>query len=654
MNHTSSSTARSSPMADQEKGIYDDDDDDGDGLFASVIVVSADRVRSGLEKDIVTILLVAGPERRPIHLHQSREKLGSFPPGRIFHVLYEDVFSEVSANRVLSFEQSRDVVLRSGFVAKVKTQFEKFARASPREALPSAVAHRANLCHFKDRWRGIKSNSTCLSCLRREPQFALDCGHAICENCVVVFGEPDVDDPWVYKVTKCFLCQVVMPKELSIRIHPPTAGAGVLCVDGGGIRGVAALRFMEKIHARVGLPIPFQRFTKVAVGVSSGGLIVADVFLNGTSVEHATEKFKALASIIFQRRNVVNASFLPRFLRHSVAYFANTIPPLPAVVRGIEFLLSYFADGLYPPHHIEKALKEVFSAERGILDWSYATSTGTRVGLPVATVDAKPSCRLFTNYNGVGERKRGQGRISVLRWEKANASDRPCDKSERWAWESPSIGNVRRDLRVASKRSLTYPSARAASAALGFFPPKHVGGVGTFQDAGPLENSPLVSTLSEVAALFPLAEEPDFVVSLGTGEPELGSDLPADPAASRNVWKNGAFPRLCRLFWEKMRDRKVSEAFQACPRYHRLNVRFEGDEPRLDDLHSISYMESKVEQNSTLSHKVDAIARCFVASLFYFELDGIPERLGGRYIGTGHVACFLRRGDPLEPDLMIY
>lgn len=179
-----------------------------------------------------------------------------------------------------------------------------------------------------------------------------------------------------------------------------------------------------------------------------------------------------------------------------------------------------------------------------------------------------------------------------------------------------------------------------------FFPPKHVGGVGTFQDAGPLENNPLVSTLSEVAALFPLAEEPDFVVSLGTGEPELGSDLPADTAASRNVWKNGAFPRLCRLFWEKMRDRKVSEAFQAYPRYHRLNVRFEGDEPRLDDLQSISYMESKVEQDNTLSHKIDAIARCFVASLFYFELDGIPERLGGRYIGTGYVACSLRHGDP--------
>ncbi|KAI2602275.1 hypothetical protein GGR54DRAFT_645183 [Hypoxylon sp. NC1633] len=67
---------------------------------------------------------------------------------------------------------------------------------------------------------------------------------------------------------------------------------------------------------------------------------------------------------------------------------------------------------------------------------------------------------------------------------------------------------------------LLWEIARAASAAPGFFSPKHVDGVGTFQDAGPLENNPVISALSEAAALFPLVEEPDFVVSLGTGEPE--------------------------------------------------------------------------------------------------------------------------------------
>lgn len=52
-----------------------------------------------------------------------------------------------------------------------------------------------------------------------------------------------------------------------------------------------------------------------------------------------------------------------------------------------------------------------------------------------------------------------------------------------------------------------------------FFPPKHINEVGTFQDAGPLENDPLLWALSEVSAMFPLLKEPNFVISLGTGQP---------------------------------------------------------------------------------------------------------------------------------------
>jgi hypothetical protein len=112
------------------------------------------------------------------------------------------------------------------------------------------------------------------------------------------------------------------------------------------------------------------------------------MFINGWSIDDCTDIFEKLAKLAFQRRKVLNLPFLPRIL---------------------ELLISYLSDGIYPPEHIEEALKQVFGANRGILDYSHATTTGTRVGLPVATVDEKPSCRIFTNYNGVGERSRGQG-----------------------------------------------------------------------------------------------------------------------------------------------------------------------------------------------------------------------------------------------------
>ena len=45
-----------------------------------------------------------------------------------------------------------------------------------------------------------------------------------------------------------------------------------------------------------------------------------------------------------------------------------------------------------------------------------------------------------------------------------------------------------------------------------------------FQDLNSLENDSLVSVLSEMVAMFLLTEEPDFVVSLGTGKLKLENE----------------------------------------------------------------------------------------------------------------------------------
>jgi len=141
-----------------------------------------------------------------------------------------------------------------------------------------------------------------------------------------------------------------------------------------------------------------------------GGLIAADIFLNGCSIEKSTERFEKLAKLVFQRRRVLNLPFLPHFLKSLMPAWADSFYPLPLLLRFLEIVVSYFADGLYPSENIEAALKQVFGTSRSILDFSHATHTGTRVGLPVATTDDKPSCRIFTNYNGVGERNKDQGK----------------------------------------------------------------------------------------------------------------------------------------------------------------------------------------------------------------------------------------------------
>jgi hypothetical protein len=96
----------------------------------------------------------------------------------------------------------------------------------------------------------------------------------------------------------------------------------------------------------------------------------------------------------------------------------------------------------------------------------------------------------------------------------------------------------------------------------------------------------------------------------------------------------------------KMRDRKNRQASNTQPRYHRLDVEFDHTEPRLDDARSIPELRSKVQADHSVSKAIDSIAHCMVASLFYFELESMPERFDGKSVGTGHILCSLRRNSP--------
>jgi hypothetical protein len=175
------------------------------------------------------------------------------------------------------------------------------------------------------------------------------------------------------------------------------------------------------------------------------------------------------------------------------------------------------------------------------------------------------------------------------------------------------------------------------------FPSHHIDGVGTLQDAGLLENDPELWARSEVSALFPHCEEPDFVVSLGTGEPG-----PSNYSVStEDCRKHRMISRTWHLFWEKSRDKAVRRASSMIKSAsHRLNVEFDGDEPRLDDTSSIPKLVSKIQTDASLPPKIDVVARCMVASLFYFTLDMLPRVCDdGKYVLTGQIQCSIHPSD---------
>jgi hypothetical protein len=156
------------------------------------------------------------------------------------------------------------------FLNQVKTYFEQFVEQSIQELKPTAMIHQQNFIQHQLQWLNIHSNETCFACLQRRPICDLPCQHSICANCAQIFGEPSVYDDSEVIIKRCFLCQSELLEEAIIKMNPPTAGVGVLCIDGGGVKGTIPLAIMRRIQDRIGLPIQFQRFFKVAFGVSSG------------------------------------------------------------------------------------------------------------------------------------------------------------------------------------------------------------------------------------------------------------------------------------------------------------------------------------------------------------------------------------------------
>ena len=53
-----------------------------------------------------------------------------------------------------------------------------------------------------------------------------------------------------------------------------------------------------------------------------------------------------------------------------------------------------------------------------------------------------------------------------------------------------------------------------------------------------------------------------------------------------------------------------------------------------------------------LTRKMDAVVRRLLASLFYLELDPLPQQGAGKYVLTGRLLCSLCHGDPAFPALL--
>ncbi|KAL5866372.1 hypothetical protein ACKVWC_011516 [Pyricularia oryzae] len=170
---------------------------------------------------------------------------------------------------------------------------------------------------------------------------------------------------------------------MAIRVRPDNASVRVLSIDGGGVRGVAPLRFLQTLQDQLRLPdYPVQRHFDVIYGISSGAITTAGLVMNGWGIEECLATFKQLSYTAFQPR-------------------ANL--KIPFVSAVLQFLISIICDGRYPPKNLESVLQRVFGG-KGILDSSAGAEMGIFAGITV-TSTKDTSASVFTNYNAVGNRK---------------------------------------------------------------------------------------------------------------------------------------------------------------------------------------------------------------------------------------------------------
>ena len=151
---------------------------------------------------------------------------------------------------------------------RIEDQLEIFFPTFDLDFETAAQAHRKHIEGLNIQWDHLRTYRTCLLCLRRKPEHTSSCKHAICDICVVIFGSQVPGREAHFVLDPCLLCRV--KGKMLVRLKPPTAGARILSIDGGGVRGVVPLEFLNLLQGLLEPPLLLQDLFEQAFGTSSG------------------------------------------------------------------------------------------------------------------------------------------------------------------------------------------------------------------------------------------------------------------------------------------------------------------------------------------------------------------------------------------------
>ncbi|KAI9146675.1 LOW QUALITY PROTEIN: Phospholipase A1 [Paramyrothecium foliicola] len=564
-------------------------------------------------------------QRLAIPLVASAILLDQYPPGMhpfhprdVFKILYRDACAK--AHRDLTgFRVSMDLPdPPNDFTALLEAEFDRQYHA--KQLVPSKTWHNRQLLKLCQSWTINSSEETCFACLRRRPQYCLPCQHWVCQNCVRVFCHLSDQDPWLFNVEKCLLCDALFD-NVHIRVKPDTASPRVLSIDGGGTRGRAPLEFLRILQQAIALPYPIQRNFDIVFGTSSGAMSACALCINGWPVEKCITYFETAAAMAFEQRRT------SRLLQ-------SMLGNVPVLLPLTQFVISLLGDSKYSAERLERIQQDVYGPIRSIFDSNQAKEMGTLLGLTLTSV-VDSSAFIVTNYIGASDYSENRSMSEI---------ESPVDHYE----SCPRLTIIDYQVLQAEDGMCRVPLWQIL--ARSYFTPYHIDGAGTFQDGGlTLFNNPASIALKEAADCFPLTPNPSVVLSLGTGSVVCPEDQQSEAAATS--WWRDSFPcRLFRAFWKQGDSNVTWNQVLEQPKavedknLFRFNVEFEGKQPPLDDVDGMTEVARAARKTASESCALKDLEKRQRAELFVFELDASqpPRITDGVYECVGHIMCRLR------------
>lgn len=455
------------------------------------------------------------------------------------------------------------------------------------------------------------SHATCFCCLMDVPEHPLPCGHVLCTACIKAYGKPHKS---TLQVSCCPLHResTNWAKPANIRFKPVGAGARILSLDGGGIRGVVQLEVLRFIELALGRHLPVQCFFDLIVGTGTGGLIATALSLKDRSVDSITDMFTAMC----------DHAFTPRL---------KGVPVISQIAQ------LFGSAPKYKTKPLLGALKTAFTEDDDLFGSHDKPRNGARVALTATSATGQETI-LMASYR------------------------RPEDPMPAYAFERPHDPDMELKTHEAITASLASPS---------FFKPFVFHGK-SYLDGGLRSPNPAFIADRERKLIWPDVAEPDIFLSLGTGQNRItvlqklqdrqkdatpGSVAPTSSHASNSLKPGGRWRTKrtddvldAELAWQHFRHYVVRDrAENKTRRFVRFNPDLDREPPMADSKSDLLSLQVNVRKRLQTAHRQAAlrnVAHRLVASSFYLELQSKATAEKSEQICTGIISCRFDDGSP--------